>query len=141
VNTSTVATRGMPVLATLDGHQTLTINQDSAHGANRADQSAVTTSGGLCDTNPLHDRMIQSQTISQTATGSAKITQLENTLGSGPNLDLDIEQNQSDGFGETSGTNKAAFSQDNVLTAIARTPNGPVIQTQSTANGGLQAKL
>jgi hypothetical protein len=141
VNTTTIAPRGMPVLATLDGHQTLTINQDSANGANRADQSATTASGGSCDTNPLHDRMIQSQTISQTATGSARITQLENTLGSGPNLDLDIEQNQSDGFGETSGTNKAAFSQDNTLTAIARTPNGPVIQTQSTANGGLQAKI
>jgi hypothetical protein len=141
VSTSTVANRGTPVLATLDGHQTLSIKQDSANGANRADQSATTTNGGSCDTNPLHDRMIQSQTISQTATGSARITQLENTANSGPNLSLDIAQNQSDGFGETSGTNKAAFSQDNALTAIAKTPVGPVIQTQSSANGGLQAKI
>jgi hypothetical protein len=130
----------MPVLATLDGHQTLTINQDSANGANRADQSAITASGGSCDTNPAHD-LTQKQTITQLATGAARITQLENTTGSGPNLILDIEQNQTDGFGETSGTNKASFSQDNALTAVARTLNGPVIQTQSTANGGLQAKI
>jgi hypothetical protein len=139
INTSTVASRGTPVLATLDGHQTLSIRQDSAYGANRADQSATTTSGGSCNGTSI--RLTQSQTITQYATGSGKITQLENTANNGPNLDLDIEQNQTTGFGSHSGTNAAAFAQDNTLTAVARTLNGPVIQTQSTANGGLQAKV
>ena len=139
VNTSTVGSTGTPVVATADGHQTLSIRQDSAYGANRADQSATTASGGSCNQTSTH--LTQSQTITQYATGSGKITQLENTANSGPNLDLDIEQNQTTGFGTNSGTNAAAFAQDNTLTAVARTPIGPVIQTQSTANGGLQAKV
>ena len=138
IDTTTTAPRGMPVLATLDGHQTLNINQDSAYGNNNATEAA--TSSGSCDTNTTH-LLGQSQTIRQVATGSGRIEQDENTLDQGPNLSLDIEQNQNGGGDGPNNTNDAIFSQDNALTAIAKTPIGPVVQTQGTANGGLLASV
>jgi hypothetical protein len=140
ISTSTIAPRGTPVLATLDGHQTLTINQDSAYGNNNASEAATSSSGGSCDTDTTH-LLGQQQIIKQTATGSARIEQDENTHDQGPNLSLDIEQNKNGGGLGQNNTNKAVFLQDNTLTAIAKTPNGPVVQTQGTELGGLQAKV
>ena len=137
LDTSTVAQRGTPVLATLDGHQTLTIRQDSRHGNNNASDAATSASGGSCASQLLG----QTQIIKQTATGTARIQQNLNTHNQGPNQSLDIEQNQNGGGLGTNNTNNAVFSQDNTLTAIARSQSGPVIQTQSTANGGILAAV
>jgi hypothetical protein len=125
-----------PVTVTLNAHQSVSIVQD-AHGGNNTLQSATAAAG--CDSaNPL----TQTQTLTSTVTGSASITQNENAADSGPNVALDIKQNQSAGyFGSATGLNKAAFSQTNTLTAIASTPAGSVSQTQSSASGGISAEV
>jgi hypothetical protein len=146
LDTATVAPRGTPVVANLDGHQTLTLKQDSRYGDNNATESANGSSGGTCapfvDPDGVsHPNINQLQTIKQTATGSASIEQYENTHSQGPNLSLHINQNKNGGGLGPNNTNNAVFSQENTLTAIARTPNGPVIQAQGTANGGLLADV
>jgi Protein of unknown function (DUF3344) len=141
VDTVTQALRGMPVLAVLDGHQTLLVKQDSRYGNNYASEAATRDSGGSCDPDTVHHLLGQTQIIKQTATGSARIEQRENTADSGANLSLEIRQNQNGGGVGPNNTNNAVFSQDNTLTAIAKTPNGEVVQTQGTFNGGLQATV
>jgi hypothetical protein len=146
IDTATVAPRGMPVVATLDAHQTLAISQDSLYGNNNASEAANSSSGGSCGpvvlNNQTYTKIAQVQTIKQTATGSARVEQDENTHNQGANLSLDIEQNQTGGFkGNAQGQNSAIFNQTNSLTAIANTPAGPVSQTQSTVNGGILAQL
>lgn len=138
IDTSTVAMKGMPVVTNHDAHQTLTVNQDSLYGDNNASEAATSASGGSCDAT---HRLGQSQTIKQLATGSARIEQNENTHDQGANLTLDIEQNQNGGGLGPNNTNNAVFSQDNSLTAVAKTPVGPVVQTQGTQNGGILAKI
>ncbi len=128
---STVATQ--PVTVALEAHQTVTIKQDSSHGGNSARSSA--TALGTCDTgHPL----AQNQLLNSVAVGHGAITQNENAANNGPNLTIDIEQNQSPLFlGLAHGPNSANFNQANSLTAVATTPSGPVSQTQSSVNGGL----
>lgn len=129
LNTSSVATRGNPVTAALNAHQTISITQDSAYGDNLVESA---TPSGSCSTNPL----TQSQTIAQTANGSASVTQNENATAAGPNAFIDVEQNQS--TPAASGANTSAVDQTSNLTATAFTPNGPVSQTQSSPEGGLR---
>jgi hypothetical protein len=136
---STVARRGTPVSVNLAAHQTVNVTQDSATGDNSV-QRATTSTTGACDssTSPL----TQTQTLTSTATGSGPITQNQNSVDSGPNMTLDIKQNQSAGFfGTATGKNFANFDQTNTLSAIANTPVGPVNQTQSSANGGILARV
>jgi hypothetical protein len=136
IDGSTVATKGMPVTVTLESHQSVTITQDSTGGGNSAQQSA--SSSGTCGSAPLR----QTQTLSSIATGSGAITQNQNVADSGPNVVLDIEQNQGVGFlGSAHGPNHVDFSQTNKLQAIANTPVGPVNQTQSSSTGGIQAMV
>jgi hypothetical protein len=130
VNTSTVATKGAPLTASLEGHQSVSVTQDSAYGDNVVESA---TAGGACSPDPL----TQTQTIAQTATGSGSITQNENATAAGPNGSIDIEQNQT--TPAASGSNTSAFKQTSNLTATAFTPKGPVSQTQSSPGGGLHA--
>jgi hypothetical protein len=122
-----------PVTVALEAHQTLTIQQDSSHGGNSARSSA--TALGACDTaHPL----TQNQVLNSVAVGHASVTQNENAANNGPNMTIDIEQNQSPLFlGTAHGPNTANFNQTNSLTAVADTPSGPVSQTQSSVDGGL----
>jgi hypothetical protein len=140
-----IGKKGTPVSVNLDAHQSISIAQDSATGANTVGNA---TQAGACDeANPL----MQSQTLTSGITGSASITQNENAvasnpascLDSGPNVCLDIKQNRSVGFlGSATGVNTSAFVQTNSLTAIASTtPTGPVSQTQSSPTGGLLATV
>jgi hypothetical protein len=132
------AKKGMPVTVTLNATQTVSITQDSASGGNTVQKAAASGSSANCDSGPL----TQAQTLSSTASGSARIDQNQNAGATGPNVSLDIEQNQGTGFfGSASGLNNAAFSQTSTLTAIANTPTGPVTQTQSSLSGGIQAKI
>lgn len=125
--------KGVPVTVTLEAHQSISITQDSATGGNAL---ASATSAGGC----AGDRLMQTQTLLSKASGSGSITQNQNKSPSGPNVSLNIAQNQSPGFlGVASGVNTANFTQENTLTAIASTPAGPVTQTQSSPDGGLQA--
>ena len=134
---STTATKGKPVTVTLNAHQSISITQDSAAGGN-AVQNA--TPAGACDA--PGSLLTQAQTLTSRATGSGAITQNENAAASGPNMLLDIAQNQSAGFlGSASGANRAAFAQTNSLVAVASTPVGPVSQTQSSPVGGLEATV
>jgi len=142
IDGSTTAKKGTPVTVTLESHQSVTITQDSKgsapnQGGNSAQYSA--SSSGSCDTTaPL----TQMQTLRSIATGSGPITQNENVSNNGPNVLLDIEQNQDAGFfGVAHGPNNAAFNQTNSLQAIANTPAGPVNQTQSSSTGGIQAMV
>jgi hypothetical protein len=139
VNAPTVAKREMPVTVTLEGHQSISIAQDSLYGANVVQNAAQDPAGvWQCDNGPL----TQSQTLSSTATGTAAITQNQNAANNGPNLLLDIEQNQSQATPANSmGTNSAQSLQTSNLSATAFTPNGPVTQTQSSAGGGLDATV
>jgi hypothetical protein len=139
VDGSTVARKGMPVTVTLEGHQSISIAQDSLYGANVVQNAAQDLAGvWQCDNRPL----AQSQTLSSTATGAAAITQNQNAADNGPNLRLDIEQNRSQTTPDDSmGTNRARFLQTSTLSATAYTPNGPVTQTQSSTRGGLDATV
>jgi hypothetical protein len=134
---STTATKGTPVTVTLNAHQSISITQDSAAGGNVVQNA---TTAGFCAA--PGSLLTQAQTLTSRATGRGAITQNENAAASGPNMLLDIAQNQSPGFlGSASGANRAAFSQTNTLTAIARTPVGPVNQTQTSPVGGLEATV
>lgn len=136
-STNASGKKGTPLTVTLNAHQSASITQD-AHAGDNMLQSA--TAVGACAGSSL----TQNQTLTSTATGSSSITQNENAADSGPNISLDIKQNQTPGYFEdaaTTGLNKAAFSQTNVLTAIANTPGPMVSQTQSSPSGGISANV
>jgi hypothetical protein len=139
IDASTVARRGTPVSVNLAAHQTANITQDSATGDNTV-QAATTSTTGACAAagSPLK----QTQILTSTASGGGPITQNQNSVDTGPNIALDIKQNQSTGFfGTATGKNVAKSDQTNTLSAIANTPVGPVNQTQSAANGGILARV
>jgi hypothetical protein len=130
-NTVAGQKKGVPVAVNLESHQSIAITQDSAHGGNQAQQSA--TSAGVCTGSSLE----QTQSLASLANGSGQITQNENALSNGPNMTLDVKQNQGAGFfGTANGLNFAIFTQTNTLTAIANTAVGPVAQTQSSVDTG-----
>jgi hypothetical protein len=135
VDGSTVARRGVPVSVNLNAHQSIAITQDSASGGNTV-KNAATSGSGSCASGALD----QEQTISSKATGTMNITQNQNATDAGPNQVLDIAQNQSTGFGDATGQNSALADQTNTLRAIAIGP-GPVSQTQSSPNGGLETTV
>ena len=135
---STQAKKGVPVLVTLNGQQAVTISQDSLYG-NNVVQNA--TSNGTCDTTP-GSRLTQSQTLSSSANGSQKVEQDENATATAPNITLDIKQNRTQTTpADSVGENHVLFTQSSNLYAAAGTPNGPVIQTQGTDAGGIQASV
>jgi hypothetical protein len=130
--------KAKPITVTLEAHQSITITQDSPNGHNYASHDA--TSGGSCGS----DRLTQAQTLSSTAggPGASSVTQNENVANSGPNMTLDIEENQGSAYGSGSSLgNDATFTQTNDLSAVAFTPNGPVDQTQSSVDGGILATV
>jgi hypothetical protein len=142
VDGSTVAKRGVPVNVSLEGHQAISITQDSASGGNSVGNAESPLSNGVYDCNAANP-LTQSQTLTSKATGSGSIVQNENASSNGANLSLDIKQNQTTGFkGVASGANTASFSQTNTLTAVAATSGDPVTQVQgSTPDGGLLASV
>jgi hypothetical protein len=123
---STVSTR--PISVALEAHQSVTITQDSSNGGNFAQSSATLL--GACDSG---HSLTQFQLLNSIVAGRGSVTQNENAASNGPNVSLDIEQNQSSGFkGLATGANSAVFSQTSNLQAVANTPNGPISQTQSS---------
>lgn len=136
IDGSTNAKMGMPVNVALEAHQSIAITQDATGSGGNFAQSGAdirgTCTGGA---------VTQSQTLTSTVTGSGQITQNENAADNGANVTFDIEQNQGAGKGVASGTNTATFVQTNALTAIANSTHGPVVQTQSSGNGGLLATI
>jgi hypothetical protein len=134
---STTAKRGTPVSVTLESHQSVSIAQDSSTGNNMVKKAVRSGTTGTCDADGTV--LTQSQNLSSTANGTTAITQKQNFADSGPNVLLDIEQNQN--TPEASGANSAQSLQTSNLSATAFTPNGPVTQTQSSAGGGLDATV
>jgi hypothetical protein len=131
IDGSTISTK--PVSVALEAHQKVTITQDSSHGGNSAKSSA--TPKGACEAgHPL----TQLQVLNSIVAGRGSVTQNEDAASNGPNVSLDIEQNQSNGFkGSATGTNSAVFSQTSNLQAVANSPTGPIIQTQSSPDTDL----
>jgi hypothetical protein len=138
VDGSTVARRGMPVSVSLDAHQSISIAQNSQSGGNTV-QNASPASSGSCASGALN----QEQKVTSRAQGTASITQNLNTANAGPNMVVNIAQNQGAGYlGSATGTNVARFDQANTLAAIASgSVAGPVSQTQSTLNGGIEGTI
>jgi hypothetical protein len=135
INGSTVRS-GVPVTVTLDSHQSISITQNSHSGGNTVQKA---TDAGACTSGT---QLEQSQTITSTARGSMDITQKQNAAPGGPNMLLNIQQNQADTYhGSASGVNTAAWSQTSKLTAFAVSPVGSVTQVQSTVDGGLEANV
>jgi hypothetical protein len=134
---STVAKKGMPVSVTLEAHQSVSIAQDSSSGSNVVKKAVQSGTTWMCDADG--SALTQAQKLASIATGTNAITQKQNFADSGPNVLLDIEQNQN--TPEASGANTARFLQTSNLSATAFTPNGPVTQTQSSAGGGLDATV
>jgi hypothetical protein len=128
------------VTVTLEAHQSIVITQDAnGSGVNPGGNTVqdATPTGGCGG-----DTLSQSQTLNSRVTGTGAVTQNENASSGGPNVSLDIKQNQSPGFfGLWSGPNTAKFNQTNSLTAAASTPVGFVHQTQSSATGGILATI
>jgi hypothetical protein len=139
---STVAKRGMPVTVTMDAHQSISITQDSNTGSNKVENATGSGTTWSCPTGtpgPLN----QAQTVTSDATGSAQITQNLNAAPNGANMTLDIEQNRNSAYGSGTGDSTANFTQTNTLSAVASTSStvGPVAQTESTADGGIDATV
>lgn len=141
--TNVSAKKGTPVSVNLAAHQSIAVKQDSSSGGNSVQNASWSGSVASCAAGDL----MQTQTLTSTAIGSGPITQNENSVDGGPNVLLDIAQNQSDGFHNvSSGLNKAPFTQTNKLSALAATAAygtsaGQVTQTQSSASGGIQATV
>jgi hypothetical protein len=132
------------VTVTNDSHQSVTINQNSKTGNNTV-QGAVkggTTKNPTYDCNPdATQPLTQDESLISFVTAKGSITQKQDTATTGSaNVVVDIEQNQGSAFKCTtgplvcpsSGTNNAAFTQSSDMEAVANTPKGPVIQTQSS---------
>jgi hypothetical protein len=135
--TGSTSTGGSNVTVKMETHQGVGVVQNSAHGGNTV-QNASAAGGGTC----MAGALTQSQTLTSNVNGTGSITQRQNALNLGPNVLLDIEQNQGSGFfGTATGPNIANFTQTNTLTAAANTPVGPVNQTQSSLNGGILARV
>src|SRR4029450_5662812 len=105
---STVAKRGLPVSVTLEGHQSVSIAQDSSTGNNMVKKAVQPGTTWICDADG--SALTQSQSLSSTAKGTAKITQNENAGPNGPNVLLDIGQNEN--TPSASGTNTVARTHD-----------------------------
>ena len=88
--------KGTPVNVTLNAHQSVSITQDSATGDNTVQNATLTGTAAACDADPA--ALTQTQTLTSGVTGTASITQNENATDTGPNVTLDITQNQSAGF-------------------------------------------
>ena len=135
--------KGAGANVALEAHQSVKINQDTTgSGTNNADQSA--TSSGTCNA-PDVTGLLQSQTLTSTASASGPIVQNENAANGGPNVSLDVEQNQGIGAGHATGPGNAIFTQTSNLQAIAGTSatsgsTSPcttvVCQTQSSQSSG-----
>jgi hypothetical protein len=135
--------KASPIVVSLEAHQALTITQDSTSGHNYATHEAAPTTvyPDFC----TGARLNQTQALTSTAGGSgaSQVTQNENLPNTGPNMSLDIEQNQHSANGSPFSTgNDATFTQTNNLSAVAYTPaTGSVSQTQSSTGGGILAKV
>jgi len=140
IDGSTTKSTAGSVTVTNDAHQSIFIQQNSLQGDNTV-QGAL--KGGT-QRNPTYDcnpdatqPLTQAETLTSTVTGKGSITQKQNTATTGnANVVVDIEQNQDINgfqgfFGAASGLNNAAFEQSSNQQAIANTPKGPVVQTQS----------
>jgi hypothetical protein len=159
IDGSTTALKGKPVTVNLNAHQSVLIQQDAVgSGANTANQAAQ--GDGHCASGAVAPAtapgLLQSQILTSTANGTATITQNENRNDPAvpdttnfpcpnvpnqfapANLCIDIEQNQGAANLTGSGSNGAAFWQENDLTALGNTAAGGTInQTQGAAALGV----
>lgn len=123
---ATSATSGA-VAESVDAHQTIAITQDSQSGSNVV-QGPVWRSA-----------LVQDQLVVERATSAAGVTQSADGETAGPNLSLDIQQNEA--TANATGTNYSSFRQMGLLRTTAVTRSGPVAQDESTTAGGLYATL
>jgi hypothetical protein len=121
-STNTSGKKGVGATVTLEAHQTVTINQDTfGSGTNNANQTANSTNTNNGCNQADATGLLQSQTLTSTASASGPIVQNENAANGGPNVFLDVEQNQLSGNGVATGAGNVLFTQTNSLTALAST--------------------
>ena len=141
---STTAKNGQPVNVNIQSHESITITQDAITGANTV-LNAINPSNGVYTCDASGSALTQSESLNSVANGATSITQNLDQPAGGPNLKLDIEQNQSVGYKNNNaviGVNIAKSNQSTALTAIAATSAGPVSQTESSApDGGIVAMV
>jgi hypothetical protein len=135
--TPTNGKKSVAINTSLEAHQSVKIFQDAVGGSNTVQNAAAPPATAACVDGPL----TQTQTLASRATGTAAITQNQNTANNGANVSLDIEQNQN--TPGATGANTAKFNQTNTLTAAASAPlsTGSVSQTQSSLTGGILATV
>ncbi len=108
-----VLKKGMPVTVTLDAHQSISIKQDSQFGGNTVKNA--TRGRSMRRATPL----TQDQSITSKASGSGAITQKQNAAPGGPNMLLDIEQNQSIGYENAHGSEHLGVLPDQLPDGLA----------------------
>ncbi len=139
IDGSTSNTKAASVVVTTEAHQSISIAQNSRTGDNTVQNAVPVGKSYDCDSSPLS----QSQTLTSTATAKGTVVQKQNAANNGPNLVLDIAQNQGGAFldnASVTGLNTSAFVQASTQTAIANAPAG-ANQTQSSPTGGILAAV
>lgn len=140
IDGSTNNTKSSGATVTNEAHQSISITQNSRTGSNMVQNAKQVGSSYDCDaTTPLS----QNQTLTSTATSRGLVVQKQNAADNGPNLTLDIEQNQGSDFlnnANVTGLNTVDFKQTTAQTAIANTPAGAT-QIQTSPSGGVLAAV
>jgi hypothetical protein len=141
IDGSTVSTTNAGTTVTSEAHQSISISQNSLTGDNTV-ENAQPAGPKSYDCDASH-ALLQSQTLASTAISKGVVIQKQNAVNNGPNLTLDIAQNQGSGFlnnpGVT-GANTATSEQIASQTAIANTPAGAT-QIQTSPTGGVLAAV
>jgi hypothetical protein len=150
IDGSTKNTSSTGATVALEAHQSIGITQDSSSGGNTVQDASQPVNGvpgcvalpTSCPQDLLQPcGLSQTQILSSTATSKGAVVQNENKTDTGPNLTLNIKQNQSSGFvNSAQGQNFAVFTQTNNLSAVANAPAGAT-QWQSSPNGGILAAV
>jgi hypothetical protein len=139
IDGSTNNTKSTTATVTNEAHQSISIAQNSRTGANTVQNAVQVGNSYDCDSSPL----LQNQTLTSTALTRGTVVQKQNAANNGPNLTLDIAQNQGASFlgnASVTGANSATFKQVSSQTAIANAPTGAT-QTQSSPTGGILAAV
>jgi hypothetical protein len=139
IDGSTTNSKAGSVVVTNEAHQSISIAQNSRTGDNTVQNAVQVGKSYDCDSSPLS----QNQTLTSTATGKGTVVQKQNAANNGPNLVLDIAQNQGAAFLDNpsvTGANTVDFKQTTEQTAVANAPAGAQ-QTQTSPTGGVLAAV
>lgn len=139
IDGSTTNSKASTATVTNEAHQSISIVQNSRTGANTVQNAVQIGKSYDCDSSPLS----QTQTLTSTATSKGVVVQKQNAADNGPNLTVDVKQNQGNEFlgnASVNGVNSAVLKQTASQTAIANAPAGAT-QIQTSPSGGVLAAV